>query len=186
MRVIAGEAKGHEIKVPNKSSIRPTTGLVRGAIFSILESMIDDWSLALDLYAGTGALGIEALSRGTEWVDFVEQNSRHCSTIEVNLRHTGFIDRSRVYCSSAAKAIASLDKRYNVVFIDPPYLDVDLDDILGKLFASNLVGDCSVVALQHSYHQQAHSTYSDFFLAKTRKYGDTQVSIYQQGEALCR
>ncbi|MCK4964456.1 MAG: RsmD family RNA methyltransferase, partial [Dehalococcoidia bacterium] len=73
MRVIAGKAKGHGLRTLRGSGIRPTSDLLRGAIFSMLESVATDWSRVLDLYAGTGALGIEALSRGAVWADFVEK-----------------------------------------------------------------------------------------------------------------
>jgi len=76
MRVIAGKAKGFRLKSLQGSNLRPTSDMLRGAIFSMLESLASDWSRVLDLYAGTGALGIEALSRGADWADFVENNPR--------------------------------------------------------------------------------------------------------------
>ena len=88
MRVIAGKAKGHRLKVPTGTITRPATDLVRGAIFSILETTTDDWELVLDLFSGSGALGIEALSRGAGWVDFVERERRCCAIIKENLEKT--------------------------------------------------------------------------------------------------
>ena len=81
MRVIAGSAKGHHIKVPKGTGTRPATDLVRGAIFSILETADADWSRVLDLFSGSGSLGIEALSRGAGWVDFVDQEPKCCRII---------------------------------------------------------------------------------------------------------
>ena len=123
MRVIAGEAKGHPLRYPKESHIRPTSDLVRGAIFSALESLPVDWSEALDLYAGTGALGIEALSRGTETVDFVEQDPKCCSVIKENLQHVGFIGKARIHRLEVIKALRTFDKQYGLVFLDPPYSD---------------------------------------------------------------
>ena len=108
MRVIAGKAKGHGLKSLRGSGIRPTSDMIRGAIFSMLESVATDWSRVLDLYAGTGALGIEALSRGAEWADFVEKNPRLCALIKENLERTGFTPQGNVYCVSAAKALLIL------------------------------------------------------------------------------
>ena len=85
MRVITGTAKGHRLQAPKVTTTRPATDLVRGAIFSILESITDDWSLVLDLFSGSGALGIEALSRGAGWVDFVEKSPQCCDIIRLNL-----------------------------------------------------------------------------------------------------
>lgn len=89
MRVIGGSAKGRPLKAPRGPGTRPTSDLVRGAIFDMLRSMGADLSRVLDLYAGTGALGIEALSRGAEWCDFVERGQRSCQVIRENLAHTG-------------------------------------------------------------------------------------------------
>ena len=75
MRVIAGKAKGHHLSVPKTDTVRPATDLVRGAVFSMLESMTDDWSRVLDLYSGSGAMGIEALSRGADQADFVRPSA---------------------------------------------------------------------------------------------------------------
>ena len=112
MRVIAGKAKGHRLKVPTGTYVRPATDLVRGAIFSILETTADDWSLVLDLFAGSGALGIEALSRGAGWVDFVDHEQRCCDIIRQNLEKTGLTAQTHIYCCSVAKAITFLDKEY--------------------------------------------------------------------------
>jgi 16S rRNA (guanine966-N2)-methyltransferase len=97
MRIIAGKAKGKSIKSPKSVAIRPTSDLIRGAIFSILESMDIDWSSVLEFYAGTGSMGIEALSRGAGWADLVERNPKCCATIKENLEHTGFAEQAHVY-----------------------------------------------------------------------------------------
>ena len=90
MRVIAGKAKGHRLKVLKGTITRPATDLVRGAIFSILENSKSDWEQVLDLFSGSGALGIEALSRGASWADFVEQEPRCCAIIRENLEKVGY------------------------------------------------------------------------------------------------
>ena len=90
MRVIAGKAKGHRLKVLRGTITRPATDLVKGAIFSILETTANNWERVLDLFSGSGALGIEALSGGTDWVDFVEQEPRCCAIIRGNLEKIQF------------------------------------------------------------------------------------------------
>jgi len=82
MRVITGKVKGPHLKFPRGTKTRPVTDIVRGAIFSILENITDDWARVLDLFAGSGALGIEALSRGAGWVDFVESERKCCDIIK--------------------------------------------------------------------------------------------------------
>ncbi len=183
MRVIAGHAKGARLRSP-KSHIRPTTELVRGAIFSILQSMVsEDWQ-AIDLYAGSGALGIEALSRGASRVDFVERNARSCDVIKDNLKRTGLISQATVYCCSVNRALSIIAKAYDVIFLDPPYSDTSLDSVLGSLFESHLVAETSTVVVQHSTRQPLPQSYGPFHLTKSRRYGDTSLSFYrQEGES---
>lgn len=179
MRVIAGKAKGRTLKYPKEPRIRPTADLVRGAIFSSLTSLDVDWSPALDLYAGTGALGIEALSRGSEEADFVEQDARCCAIIKENLRLTGFSDKAHVYHLDARKALRTLKKQYALVFLDPPYADSTATDMLGELAASGLVGGQSTIVMEHSERVAPSQTYGDFQIAKSLRHGDTCVSIFQ-------
>lgn len=179
MRVIAGSVKGRALRSP-RTSIRPTTGLVRGAIFSMLEPLVDESWQGLDLYAGSGALGIEALSRGASWVDFVEQNPKCCAAIRENLESTGFKSRARVYCCSVKRALSMLDRVYDVVFLDPPYSDASTADFLGELFESPIVGDRSTVVVQFTTRQPLPAEFGRFRLFKCRKYGDTSLSFYGQ------
>ena len=101
VRVITGKAKGHQLKVPKGTITRPATDLVRGAIFSILENLTDNWTQVLDFFSGSGALGIEALSRGADWVDFVEHKPRCCDIIRQNLEKTKLAAKAHIYCCSA-------------------------------------------------------------------------------------
>src|SRR4030043_1701035 len=107
MRVIAGRAKGHRLAGPPSRATRPTSDLVRGAIFSALASLGADLSRVLDLYAGSGALGIEALSRGASWCDFVDRDRAACATIRQNLTLAGFQERARVLCLPVERALES-------------------------------------------------------------------------------
>ncbi len=179
MRVIAGRVKGKRLKSP-KGPTRPTTELVREAIFSILQPMVGERWQVLDLYAGSGALGVEALSRGASWVDFVESSPRCCAVIKENLAMTGFTSQAKVYCCSVNKALSMLSAFYDVVVLDPPYSDPSLADTLRTLFSSQLVGASSTVVVQSSSHQPLPLEVEHFHLHKSRHYGDTCLSIYRQ------
>ncbi len=179
MRVIAGRAKGRKLKSP-KGSVRPTTGLVRGAIFSIVQPMTGTPWRFLDLYAGSGALGIEALSRGADRADFVESNPKCCAVIRQNLAATGFASQAKVYCCSVNKALSMLTDSYEVVALDPPYSDQSLVDTLATLFSSQVVGADSTVVVQCSARQALPATVDRFRLFKDRHYGDTYVAIYRK------
>ena len=121
MRVIAGEAKGRRIASHRRLGARPTTERVRSSLFSMLESSGLEGKRVVDLYAGTGTLGIEALSRGAQWADFVEDNPKRCALLRRSLSEMRFTERSRVYCMKVERAIKSLDGAYDIVLMDPPY-----------------------------------------------------------------
>ncbi|MFC2018278.1 16S rRNA (guanine(966)-N(2))-methyltransferase RsmD [Chloroflexota bacterium] len=183
MRIITGSAKGQRLKSPKTSTTRPTTALVKKALFSSLDSLVDDWERVLDLYAGSGALGIEALSLGAGWVDFVEKVPKCCAIIKENLERTGFTAQAKVYCCSVSKALTRLNGEYDIVLLDAPYSDPSLLGTLGDLFSSQLVGTGSTVAVQHSSRQSLPPEIEKLHLVRDRHYGDTCLSIYKQGGA---
>ena len=180
MRVIAGKAKGHRIKAPKRTATRPATDLVRGAIFSILESTTSNWSLVLDLFAGSGALGIEALSRGADWVDFVEHEPRCCSIIRENLEKTKLAAQAHVYCCSVAKAISFLKDEYSIILMDPPYSDSSIGNLVQQLATSKLVGTETTVVVTHSPHLPLDSTYAPLQAIKERRHGDSCITLYHK------
>ncbi len=181
MRVTGGEAKGTQLKILPRHSIRPTTNVARGAIFSLLESTANSWCRALDLYAGSGALGIEALSRKVEWVDFVDHRKKCCDMIRYNLEKTGVLDKAHIYCCSVTKAVSFLDNNYDIVFIDPPYSDPSNNSLLINLANSKLVGESSTIVVCHANRFPLNPDYDGLQLVKQRRYGDTFISIYQKG-----
>jgi 16S rRNA (guanine(966)-N(2))-methyltransferase RsmD len=180
MRVITGKAKGHRLKFPKGTSTRPATDLVRGAIFSILENMADDWSLVLDLFSGSGALGIEALSRGAGWVDFVESEPRCCGIIKDNLEKTKLSAQARIYCQSVEKTISFLDKEYNIILMDPPYSNASIGNVITQLATSKLVAKDTTVVVTHSPRLPLNSRYATLELLKEHRHGDSCISIYKK------
>jgi len=145
----------------------------------MLESLEADWSSVLDLYAGTGSLGLEALSRGALWGEFVEHNPKCCATIKENLENAGFGSQAHVYCCSVARAISFLTKRYGIILMGPPYADSSVVEVLERLATSSLVGPGTTIVVQHSSRLPLGSAYADFHLIKQRRHGDTCISIYQ-------
>jgi 16S rRNA (guanine(966)-N(2))-methyltransferase RsmD len=180
MRVITGTAKGHHLKYPKGTKTRPATDLVRGAIFSILENIAEDWSQVLDLFSGSGALGIEALSRGAGWVDFVESEPKCCAIIKENLAKTKLSAQAHVYCCSVAKALTILDKEYDIILMDPPYSDVSIGDFITQLADSRLVGERTTVMVTHSPHLTLEKSYAAISLVKEHRHGDSCISIYRK------
>ena len=180
MRVIAGRAKGHHLKVPTGTITRPATDLVRGAIFSILETITDDWAQILDLFSGSGALGIEALSRGAGWVDFVEREPRCCDIIRQNLEKTKLAEQAHIYCCGVGKALSCLDKEYGIILMDPPYSNSSIGNVVTQLATSRLVGTDSIVVVTHSPRLSLNSTYGVLNLIKEHRHGDSCIAIYEK------
>lgn len=185
MRVIAGTARGRQLKGPpsrrgDRASVaRPSSDLVRGALFSALAAMDADFTRVLDLYAGTGALGIEALSRGAEWCDFVERDRAMADVIRENLRLTGFESRAKVYPIAAERALEKLDGPYTLVLADPPYADAASRAVLERLAASPLVSEGeTVIVLEHSARDEPNGGIGGFALGRVLRHGDSAVSIY--------
>jgi len=180
MRITGGSARGHIIRTLPGLLVRPTTDKVREAVFSMLAVMSGRWERGLDLFAGSGALGIEALSRGIGWVDFVDRNNKCCQVIKQNLAKTGFIDSAHVYCCPAMKAISFLETGYDLVFLDPPYADTHLGDLITALARSRLVSGETLVTVSHAARNALHDRYDDLSKIKEKRYGDTCISIYQK------
>jgi len=179
MRVIGGSAKGRHLKAPRGRGTRPTSDLVRGAIFDILRSMGADFSRVLDLYAGSGALGIEALSRGADWCDFVEQGQRSCQAIRENLVHAGLTASAAVHALSARQVPDRLRGPYTLVLADPPYNDERALEHLERVSTSPLVAPGAVLVLEHSRRREAPAALGGRPLQQTRRHGDTCVSFYR-------
>jgi len=133
----------------------------------------------LDSFAGSGALGIEALSRGAGWVDFVDHDPRCCDIIKQNLEKTRFTAQAHVYCCTVEKALSFIDKEYDIILIDPPYSNLAIGNLITKLATSRAVGANSVVVVTHSPQLHLDSTYAPLSLIKHRRHGDSCIEVYQ-------
>jgi len=185
MRVIAGKAKGHQLSVPRTEVVRPATDLVRGAIFSILESLADDWSRVLDLYSGSGAMGIEALSRGADQADLVDRQPHCCDIIKQNLTKTKLAEQAHVYCCSVTKAISFLKGEYGIIIMDPPYANSVIGGVITQVANSELVGSKTVLIVTHSPHLTLDSVYGPLKMIKEHRHGDSCISVYKKEDQQC-
>jgi 16S rRNA (guanine966-N2)-methyltransferase len=153
---------------------------MRGAIFSALASLGADLSRVLDLYAGSGALGIEALSRGAEWCDFVERAPAVCAVIRENLRLTGFDTQATVHCIPAERATDRLSGPYTLVLADPPYADRASGEVLERVVSSDLVQpERTIVVLEHGARTEPGAGLGPLARLNSRRHGDSAVSIYR-------
>lgn len=182
-RITGGKDRGRRLRSAKATGLRPTSERVRGAIFSMIGRDAVEGNRVLDLYAGTGALGIEALSRGAGWADFVEVHAGRCAEIREAVRELGFAAHSHVYRARVEKGLESVKGGYDLVLIDPPY-DLDPWDFLMDLLnSSRLVSEKALVVTEHRYQRQLAEVYGRMVRAKNRRYGDTAVSIYEVGSS---
>ena len=184
MRVIAGKAKGRQLKVHNSRTVRATSSIIKESIFSALASMGADLSLSLDLYAGSGALGVEALSRGGTHCDFVEQNSSACAIIRENLRVTGLENDGQVHCMKVRQALSALHGPYTLVLADPPYADKKALTLLDEFAASNSLTKETILVYEHSCRINSPEAIGNWARLNQRQHGDSAVSIYSLTEHL--
>jgi 16S rRNA (guanine(966)-N(2))-methyltransferase RsmD len=182
LRITGGTARGLRLRSPVKQGIRPTADRIRSAVFSILWNQVAENPKVLDLYAGTGSFGIEALSRGAAQADFVEQNRAQCVAIKENLNFTGFTDFGRVYCGLVERLMATVPGPYDLVFIDPPYDSVDAMKVMERLGDSEATLSLeALVCLEHRWTRSPASQYGRLSLMTHRRYGDTGIAIYSLG-----
>ncbi|HEY8838128.1 MAG TPA: RsmD family RNA methyltransferase [Dehalococcoidia bacterium] len=181
MRVIAGEARGRILHGPKSAGTRPTSDLARGAVFSMLESRGASFTRVLDLFAGTGALGIEALSRGADWADFIESDRAACGVIAANLVSTGFQQRAAVVCAALPVALRRVWGSYGLIFVDPPYGLDNLSAVWDRLRESGTIDPETTIAYEHSRRTIPPERCGPLPRIVTRAHGTTAVSLYYAG-----
>jgi 16S rRNA (guanine966-N2)-methyltransferase len=184
MRVIAGSARGRQLKGPASRGTRPMSDKIKGALFNALSSLGVAPERALDLYAGTGSIGIEALSRGAEWVDFVEQNAAAAAVVRDNLRLTKFADRAAVHQTSVDRFLTTTggvrhQKPYDFVILDPPYADEGIAATLEQVGRSELVQSGAVVVIGHAPGVVLPTDVGRLTCLRHRCHGDSCYSIYE-------
>lgn len=180
VRVVGGSARSRPLRSARSTGTRPTSGLVRGALFAILDPYLDR-PRVLDLFAGTGALGIEALSRGASRVDFVESNLRQCVALRAGLRALGHESVSHVHWSRVERTLGFLTGPYDLVIMDPPYVYEGRAALLERVGSSSLVSGGGIVAVEHGRRASLPDVAGGLTVLTRRRYGDTALTIYQRG-----
>ena len=184
MRVIGGTAKGRTLKTAllgGGKKIRPLSDQAKEALFNILAPVILDCSF-LDLFAGSGQVGIEALSRGAKICMFCEKEGRAVRFIKENLELCGVSDRAEVFALDVLQAIGVLDKNkalFDVIFIGAPYGQKILLDTLEKISKSGILKEKAVVIAEHTKRQEVAQEYGDLKKFRENRYGDTVFSFYK-------
>jgi len=181
MRIISGQAKGKKVRHDRSSDLRPTASKVREALFSILRERIVD-ARFIDLFAGTGAVGIEALSRGASFVVFVEVDRKRAARIGEYLREFGLADRAEVVCADALHYLKRLPDGtcFDILFADPPYAYERYDELFSIIYNRNILGEEGDAVVEHASKKGLAQEYEGFALLKDYRYGDTMLSRYRR------
>ena len=182
MRVIGGTARGKKLASFTGGTIRPTPDRVREAVFSSLFSRLGSWQgqTVLDLFAGSGAMGIEALSRGAEHATFVDQGAQSAKVIQNNLRACGFESRARLIHLDAFKALESLNKSasFDVIFLDPPYGQDLVNRILERLSALNCLSPRGIICAEAAKSDEVAENFGSLTKVQERAYGSTSIYFF--------
>lgn len=205
MRVIAGVARGRPLTAPTHAQSRPTGDKVKGAIFSMLDAealrrgiepepddedhdgrfaMAVAWPGVLELYAGSGALGIEALSRGATHVDFVDSSADARRAIMANLAKTGLADRARIHAVSSESAVSTFQTPYDLILLDPPYNAEGVWLVLQQIISGGLLAADGILLWEHSRATEPPVQIGEgnsgnrLQLLRSRRHGAASVSLY--------
>lgn len=179
MRIVSGSARGRRLKAPpNQSATRPMADKIKEALFSSLMSLGVQPERILDLYAGSGGVGIEALSRGGEWCDFVDKDRIAVQTIRENLKNTGFEGMGAVHHTSIESFIMRVQEPYDFVILDPPYADPAILDTLEGLSRSAAVGDGTIVVIGHWPRLELPDEIGLLSRLRGRCHGDSCFAIF--------
>ncbi len=195
LRVIGGELGGRVLRGPPRSGVRPTSDRVREALFEILTARGAPMRRMLDLYSGTGAMGIEAMSRGAEYCDFVESDPKACEVIRENLRRTGLQGQAKLWPMTVSKAIPRLVEQsgmakdeaarqeiesYDLVVADPPYEYDRAEAEMALVVEKGLLADGRHAGCRALAAQGVAETLGGLEQLTSRRYGDTRITLYGQ------
>ncbi|MCU6712302.1 16S rRNA (guanine(966)-N(2))-methyltransferase RsmD [Paenibacillus sp. J5C_2022] len=181
MRVVAGQARGRVLKAVPGMNTRPTMDKVKEAIFSMIGPYFDG-GVALDLFAGTGGLGIEAWSRGIARIIFVDREKLSIDTIRHNVKAAGAEQAAEIYRNDAERALKALAKRglsFRLVFLDPPYRMTNMDAMISGMAEAGMLELDAIVVIEHDTAVVYPDEIAEFQCLKKAKYGDTSVTVYR-------
>lgn len=182
MRVISGSKRGHKLKAPKGMDVRPTEDRIKESLFNILRP-IKPQATVLDLFAGSGSIGIEFLSRDAEKAYFIDISSASITTIKDNLNHTNLIDKSIIINKDAVRALKYFDEaniKFDYIYIDPPFKQHELfNNILHILSSGNLLLENGVVIIEHEKSFQFEEKINGFIMYDNRNYGSKTLSFYR-------
>ncbi|MCL2019366.1 MAG: 16S rRNA (guanine(966)-N(2))-methyltransferase RsmD [Oscillospiraceae bacterium] len=178
MRIITGSARGRKLKTPKNTDIRPTSDSVKESIFSAIQFNIEG-AVAADLFAGTGQIGIEALSRGASRVYFSDNSPESVAVIRENLRLCGFSDNAEVSPLSAAAFLKKTTAIFDIAFLDPPYGQDLVNRILKDDGLISKMSENGLIICEYEKGASLSASYGNFIIRKTYPHGKKCITIYE-------
>lgn len=181
MRVITGSARGRRLKSLEGLETRPTADRVKEGVFNIIQFDLEGRRV-LDLFAGTGQMGIEALSRGAAKAVFVEQRRDAAELVRDNLKTTQLSDRANVVCGDALAYLAGAKEKFDIIFIDPPYAAKLWDAALDAISRFDILSNHGIIVCESPMEQEMPEPEPPYFLHRTYRYGRIKVTTYHREE----
>ena len=181
MRVITGKARGVQLKTPDGMLTRPTTDRVKEALFSIIHFEIPG-ARVLDLFGGTGQLGIEALSRGAKSAVFVDAQENACKLIRENLKRTKMESYGKVVRSDYLQYLDRCREKFEIILLDPPYAEVFLENALKRITEIDILEINGIIVTERPLGKELPWEFEGFLRSKDYKYGKTLLTIYRKAE----
>ena len=179
MRVISGKAKGVVLKTPEGMQTRPTADRVKEALFSILQFEIPGTKV-LDLFGGTGQLGIEAISRGATSAVFVDAGDAPCKLIKENLRRAKMEKEGRVVRSDYLQFLSQCHETFDIIFLDPPYAEVFLENAIKRISEIDILQSGGIIVAERPVEKPLNVEIDGFSRSKDYKYGKTLLTLYRK------
>ena len=179
MRVITGKARGVQLKTPDGMLTRPTTDRVKEALFSIINFDIPG-AKVLDLFGGTGQLGIEALSRGAKSAVFVDAREDACKLIKENLKRTKMEQDGRVIRSDYADYLSRCREQFDIIFLDPPYAEGFLENALKRITEIDILQSNGIIVTERPLGKELPWEFENYTRSRDYKYGKTLLTIYRK------
>ncbi len=179
MRVISGSARGTVLKTPDGMKTRPTADRVKEALFSILQFDLPG-ATVLDLFGGTGQLGIEALSRGAKRAVFIDEQAAACKLIKENLNRCKFQNQAQVIQADYMAYLKNCKEKYQIVLLDPPYAEVFLENALKMITEIDILQSGGIIVTERPLEKALSLEFSGYTRSKDYKYGKTLLTLYRK------
>ena len=179
MRVISGKARGVNLKTPTGMATRPTADRVKEAVFSILQFDLPNASV-LDLFGGTGQLGIEALSRGARCAVFVDERDDACKLIKENLKRTKLESQGTVIRSDYAAFLKTTSQKFDIILLDPPYAEVFLENSLNLITQIDILQSGGIIVTERPLEKALLGDFPGYSRSKDYKYGKTLITLFHK------